>query len=377
MGGKSPQGLLQSGFQQAEQAAAMAQTAVAAEQWDLVAQEWVNAISTLQSIPAETPERVFVQRKLREYIQNLAIAQQQAERASLPPLFPSLGSPILNEQLALYLSYVATLGTPDILIVGSSRSQQGIDPQVLQRSLAAQGYPGLKVFNFSVNGATAQVINFVLQQLLSPEQLPRIIVWGDGSRAFNSARTDRTFASIANSPGYRAALAGELPAFDPPTDRVAVASQLSAINAYGFLAKAETFDPDRYYQQYPRVNGQYDGFYNPFSLSGAQTASLQSLLTYLQNQDIPLIYVNLPLSGDYLDAFRMTYERQFQQFLQAQSQPPGVTVLDWVTQWLNRNDLFADPSHLNQAGAATVAQQLARNRLLLSVLASEIEQAKP
>ncbi|MEM9485631.1 MAG: hypothetical protein AAGA83_18295 [Cyanobacteria bacterium P01_F01_bin.116] len=355
---------LHSGFAQADQATALAQAARSVEEWDTVVGAWAGAIATLQTIPVQSPERFVAQRKQQDYLENLAFAQQQAHRLSWPNVFPSLGSPVLDEQLRLYLSYTATFGPPDILIIGSSRALQGIDPQLLETDLVQQGYP-VRVFNFSINGATAQVMNFVLQRLLTPDQLPRLVVWGDGSRAFNSRRLDATFARILNSPGYQAVLAGQRPGFynSAPTPR-----QPSAINAYGFLPVAAVFDPVGFYQTYPRVSGRYDGFYNPFGLTGLQEGSLRSLVSYLNNRGINLIFVNLPLSGDYLDNYRLSLERQFQQFLQNQSQRLGFVVIDLLPQWVRQDSFFADPSHLNQKGAAALGQQLARNPAILQQL---------
>ncbi|MEM1239578.1 MAG: hypothetical protein AAGI45_07050 [Cyanobacteria bacterium P01_H01_bin.26] len=365
--GGGPVAVLQSGFDQAQQAATLAQTATSVEQWDAVVEAWTGAIATLQTIPAQSPQRLFAQRKQREYLTNLAIAQQRTEQMSWPNVFPSLGSAVLDHQLRLYLSYLASVGPPDILIIGSSRALQGLDPQLLQTALGSQGY-GARVFNFSVNGATAQVMNFVLQRLLTPEQLPRLVIWGDGSRAFNSRRVDATFARILDSPGYGAVVAGQTPSLDDETPTVP--SPPSTINAYGFLPVPAVFDPAIFYQIYPRVSGRYDGFYNPFGLNGLQDVSLRSLAGYLTSRNIDLIYVNLPLSGDYLDDYRLAIERQFQQFLQTQGQRQGFAVIDLLQQWINQDAFFADPSHLNQAGAASLVQQLARNPLLLEKLRS-------
>ena len=147
---------------------------------------------------------------MRGYLQQLLEVQRRTEQASPTSGLPSLGSDVFDSQLAGYFSYVATMGTPDVLIVGSSRALQGIDPQVMQQALAGRGYPNLKVFNFSVNGATAQVVNFVIRELL-PAPLPAVIVWGDGSRAFNDGRRDRTWESVTASPGYQAIRSGALP----------------------------------------------------------------------------------------------------------------------------------------------------------------------
>lgn len=357
---------LKQGFEQAAQATSMAQEASSAQDWDTVTQSWLDAIATLQSLPPEQPERAFIQRKIREYLQNLAHAQQQADLTSQPYVFPSLGSGVLDQQLRLYLSYIATVGPPDVLVVGSSRALQGIEPQILQQSLKAEGITA-KVFNLSVNGATAQLVNFMLQSLLSPEQLPKLVIWGDGSRAFNSSRIDATFARVINSPGYQATQAGQKPALASDPQQTTV-GQPSQINAYGFLPIAQAFDPETYYQSRSRVSGRYDGFYNPFSLTGLQDLSLGSLAAYLNRLKIDLVYVHLPLSQDYLDDYRLTRDRQFQQFLRTQSQLHSFTVIDLLTQWLEQDAYFADPSHLNQAGAIAIAQQLAQHPKILEAL---------
>jgi hypothetical protein len=347
-------------------AATQAQNAITADAWDQVAVGWTTAISELQRIPTDSPQRLFSQRKIREYLTNLQVAQQRAEAAGARAVFPTLGSPVLDEQVALYQSYVATLGVPDVLVVGSSRSLQGIDSLVLQQALAQQGFDRLRVYNLSVNGATAQVVSFILRQLLLPEQLPRLIVWGDGSRAFNSGRVDRTFAKILDSPGYAAVQASNHPTPETSTDTPLTGPpsplSISAIGAYGFLPVGERFSPASYYQTTPRVSGRYDDAYQPFDLSGVQQLSLAAIATFLNSQQIPLVLVNLPLSGDYLDEVRLYYERQFQQYLQQQAQQRGFTVIDLMDQWVNADQYFADPSHLNQLGAAAIARQLATHR---------------
>ncbi|MGF1498223.1 MAG: hypothetical protein ACFB8W_15575 [Elainellaceae cyanobacterium] len=369
------------------------------------------------------------------------------------PDFPSFDSQRLDEQLALYSLYLATVGTPDVLIVGSSRSLQGIDPMTLQQALAEQGYPGLKIYNFGVNGATAQVIDLVVRQVLTPDQLPKLIIWADGSRAFNSGRDDATYAQIAASPGYQRLQGGHHPITRPthplaaplreicltpppaayrspgslesqpwvmaiaevlklptlglqltshlfwgqlqhtvpcapalssqassptpgeaqpqisqsPAAATAGSTALAAVRGriapdlsrLGFLAVGDRFDPNRYYQTRPMVPGQYDGAYVPFQLEGAQTTAALRLAAYAQQQQIPLVFVNLPLTTSYLDAFRQRYEQQFQRHMQSLAAQGGFLFIDLSQAGLNIDAYFADPSHLNQAGARAIAQHLA------------------
>ena len=116
--------------------------------------------------------------------------------------FPTLNSEQMDRQIALYDQYIQDFGVPDVLIVGSSRALRGIDPAALETALTAAGHQDLRVFNLGINGATAQVIEVLLTQVLAADQLPKLVLWADGARAFNSGREDRTYQALAQSPGY-------------------------------------------------------------------------------------------------------------------------------------------------------------------------------
>lgn len=354
---------------EANQAAQLTQTATTAEDWQRVATTWGQSVLWLQGISAEDPRYAFSQRRAQDYLNNLTVAQDQAQRLarqdSMARVFPPLGSAVLDEQISLYHSYVATLGAPDVLIIGSSRALQGIDPQVLQQALAAQGRPNLRVYNFSVNGATAQVLSFVTRQLLAEDLHPRLVIWAEGARGFNSGRFDRTFAAILESPGYavvrdgvQLSLTNPAPNLAIPTDPIPV----SPINSQGFLAVNDQFNPAVYYRSFPRVRGQYDDTYRAFRLDGVQTLSLDAVIQSFRSRGIPIVFVNLPLSNDYLDPVRMGYERQFQRFLQTYADRGTMTVIDLLELWRWQSHFFADPSHINRYGAREIARLLAEDR---------------
>ncbi|MGC9504095.1 hypothetical protein [Baaleninema sp.] len=354
------------GTNQALQAWQLSQSAKSPEDWHRVARHWTSAVSAMTAIPLDAPERAFAQKKVSEYLSNAnyAIAQAADSGNRLP--YDTFNSPVLDEQFALYRSYVATVGVPDVLVVGSSRALQGLDPKVLQYELSRREASNIKVFNFSVNGATAQVVNALLREFVTRVEkdgtvaLPKVVVWADGSRAFNSGRRDRTFDRLVASPGYQQL---QNPQFSPSKGPVSLS--ISAIDANGFRVVSDRFDPPVYYQQYPRVSGDYDLDYANFDLGGVQGNALAEAIQFLQSREIPLILVNLPLTRDYLDPTRFQYERIFSQFLQEQvAARSGVWVRDLSQQWIDRTDYFADPSHLNRTGAAAVARQLAGDRNL-------------
>ncbi|ODH02725.1 hypothetical protein A4S05_22625 [Nostoc sp. KVJ20] len=350
---------------------------------------------------------------------------------------PSFNVRQLDEQLALYKQRLARTGNPpDVLIIGSSRALRGVDPAALSKALATQGYPNLDVFNFGINGATAQVVDFVIRHVLEPSELPKIIVWADGARAFNGGREDITFKSIAASAGYKQAFqktptdansddlaentvnSGEkktnedVPEIStyqavneslnqalasvsssyPNRDQIKslLQKQLLILGHYqtvaserqltdgtsdestsrqsvdfdGFLPLSIRFNPARYYQKYSRVTGNYDNDYKSFQVEGQQDAAFQEVLQFAQSQKISLVFVNMPLTGDYLDPVRRQYEHEFQQYMLRLATNPNFIYRDLSQQWIKVNDYFSDPSHLNRFGAYEVSKKLANDPMI-------------
>lgn len=344
---------------------------------------------------------------------------------------PTFNARQLDEQLALYKQRLQEWGNPpDVLIIGSSRALRGVDPDALAKSLKNQGYSQLNIFNFGINGATAQVVDFILRQVLAQEELPKMIIWADGARAFNSGRDDLTFNAIAASPGYQYAIeqaikrnqgeqtsdtaeltsqpaknhsnsyqiannwlnerVSNLFATYPHrqelkrliTDQIKFFPGLSANNPAsnspdsplaanqtvdfdGFLALSDRFDPSTYYQKHPRVPGNYDNDYKSFLLSGQQDAALQAILQFANTQKISLVFVNMPLSNEYLDQYRTIHEQEFQQYmLQIASENSHFIFRDLSLLFPTQNQFFSDPSHLNQYGAYEVSKKLATDPMI-------------
>ncbi|PSB26794.1 hypothetical protein [Stenomitos frigidus] len=334
----------------------------------------------------------------------------------------SFNSQQFDQQLQRYLRFLAQAGQPDILIVGSSRALQGIDPIVLQQTLSGRGHPKLKIFNFGINGATAQLVDLLLRQILTPDQLPRLIVWGDGVRAFNSGRIDITYNRAIASQGYQllefgirptllteslpivqscAAFSLNLvadksihqpksftiaPSLEPPSKRPHLCwealklllapesgARLEALTlakrqeAVGFQAASEQFNPKQYFQRYPQVQGQYDADYRNFTLDGKQTEAFANVVKFAKTHQIPLVFVNLPLTQTYLDEMRTVNEQQFRAYLQRFARSQALSVYDFSQRWPHQNDYFTDPSHLNRYGAAAVATELGKSLLVPKV----------
>lgn len=356
---------------------------------------------------------------------------------------PTFNSQQLDQKLALYYQRVKEEGPPDVLVLGSSRALRGVDPAALSEALAELGYEDVSVFNFGINGATAQVAELVLQRLLSPEQLPKLIIWADGARALNSGREDVTYNGIISSDGYQLLatgavlaptptvnsaenqsvrspaglvaslgssyqsldrwlsdqLAERVPTYDqrdrlktliqtgimsalptPPLDQqvrqsgssnaetasfsdLALTEDMVDIN--GFLPLDLQFNPATYYQEYARVSGDFDRDYDAFRLQGQQTESLDALLALTHEYGVPVVFVNLPLTDQYLDAIRLQHEQDFKQYMQTVALSQSQFIFrDLGEAWPTEYRYFSDPSHLNRYGAYAVALRLAQDPMI-------------
>ncbi len=332
----------------------------------------------------------------------------------------SFNNPLLEQQFRQYQLRCDRDGAPDILIVGSSRALRGVDPAVLQSRLGKRGDRPVTIYNFGINGATAQVVDLVLRQILTPQQLPKLVIWADGARAFNSGRTDRTYETIVASERYQhlISLAGKqeressilqvqssvkntYQAIDGWFDaefaqrshaynrrellktwlqsQVNKASQAlesskhidnstiasdGGVDLNGFLAIDVRFDPTTYYDRYARVSGDSDGDYLNFQLTGDQEQAFQQVTKLLAQRQIPLIFVNTPLSDIYLDKVRRQHEATFRDYLHKSMAAGQLTFIDLSKSFTKRYELFSDPSHLNQFGAIAVSRYLARPTVL-------------
>jgi hypothetical protein len=297
---------------------------------------------------------------------------------------PSFNSPQFEQQLSLYKQRLVT-GKPRVLIVGSSRALRGIDPVALSQGLATQGYRNNDVFNFSVNGATAQVVDFLIRQVLQPKELPQLIIWGDGARAFNSGREDLTFNAIAGSEGYKMLqrskgrnsyqilddwLNQQLSRVSFSYEKRDEIKKLfkrqepqQVVDSNGFLPLSIRFHPQTYYQKHPRVPGNQDRDYKSFNLGSRQNTALQSVIKFTKAKKIPIVFVNLPLTAEYLDPVRTKYEKQFQQYM-SRSISSNFIYRDLSKLFPQANNYFSDPSHLNRYGAYQVSKKLAADSII-------------
>jgi hypothetical protein len=88
---------------------------------------------------------------------------------------------------------LSRLGTADVLILGDSVSQQGIEPAELARLLLGELEHGVKVFNAASPGGTVGVNWAIVEQLAREGRLPRVVILGVYPGTLG---TDRTYQDV-------------------------------------------------------------------------------------------------------------------------------------------------------------------------------------
>lgn len=167
---------------------------------------------------------------------------------------------------------------------------------------------------------------------------------------------------ISQSPNVRSANQEQPILEEKPTVRSS--THKSEFDSNGFLPIDLLFDPATYYQQYSKVSGDYDGDYQSFQLTGRQTDALKNLQEYTKAHNINLVFVNMPLTQDYLDPVRAEYEQEFREEMQQLAAETGLTFRDIALLWPEARENFSDPSHLNQYGAVAVSKHLAKDPMI-------------
>lgn len=268
----------------------------------------------------------------------------------LPPPPPRSADPLasLGDQLRHYHRQ-----PPTVLVVGSSRAAQGVNPAVLARSLQQRTSTPQRVALLGINGLTARgVAQLLIKHWHHPDQ-PRVILWLDGARAFAPRPDDPTDHRLQQAL-TRNASGGDRPfalARQWQQDgwrRWRSPSADTALTPLGFRAVASRWSPTQ-----PPLPGRFDR--DSQGLAADQQQRLGEVLRWSRQHQRSLIFIDAPLTDAYLDGERQAQQRRFHDWLRRQPLPWR----DYSRAWPRAYDRFTDPSHLNREGARALAIALA------------------
>lgn len=308
----------------------------------------------------------------------MLLAAELAVRAvegSLPP--PTTWA---SSEYALKDSRIDQLrdhGGVGTVLVGSSVIDVSIDPAALPES--AVGPRG--AYNAGLIGATPWIVDAWTRLLVVPRLRPDVVVIGVSSRDLNvngagNAQTEDRFRTSAGGRHllgtegttdkvdwwlnehsallrYRQVLRRPLEAlfgYDPPDRNVVTVTK----------AGLETQMLDQRYQNTERVLSFFrrEPLLN-FDVNGLERDSFASLIQHLQGQGIRVVVLDTPVTQDYIDAHPRG-QADYDTYIRAIDTIVHTTGAKLVRPGIWPPELFADPLHLNRAGADRLTGELAR-----------------
>jgi hypothetical protein len=288
-----------------------------------------------------------------------------------------------SELIQTKLDYLKTLESErgiDILFIGNSAMQAGLDPRVFDAARGKVDGAGPGAFNAALEGMPPYGTLMFLEIYLRYTH-PQLIIYGITPQDLNSnspwARdiTDRVKHSPLALAESRRGLRGRLIAnlldfsylyrYRIVLHRMLLSGGMAGDDPYVY------FD-ERGYQSLPRrlsdvPPGKRGAYFNRagvlnYSAQGVQPESLKDLITYAAREDIKLILVNMPLADDYYSNFDSPedYQAYYSAIAQiaAENQIPlwdleGLSGADGFS-----DEHFADFNHLNRAGAQKLSKLL-------------------
>lgn len=265
-------------------------------------------------------------------------------------------SRILNSGLRRYYC----LYPADILCVGYSMSEMGIDKQLLEDGLQ------VPVAKYCMNGAGVGERNLMLKHYLeSVRQKPKVVIYDVSSFLFAGGlalNTDALFYPfIDESPSISKHLQESMPKLLfwqkklIPLSRYDDTRIGAAIRGYRndwTTHSKKKFNPEIFRKRVA------EGRYKKISCNPEMVSALEETLRFLGKEDIKVVLVALPCVDLLNQAESDKYEQVMDIYRNWAEQYRHVTFLDYNPQFSYQYELFVDPIHLSRLGQKKVTAQL-------------------
>jgi hypothetical protein len=302
-------------------------------------------------------------------------------QALLPAPAPSLWhAPLVEDKVEYFRNFTASQDV-DVLFVGNSTTQAGVDPSIFDAERSALGEPGAS-FNASIEGVPPSVNQEFLKMYLRTAT-PRTVIIGLTPQDLNSNSPwakdmdDRARHSINLQAGAREGFAGPVLAFlleHSELFRYRYVLHQLLLRGGNVTPHPEVYFNERGYHSIDRSLADFSpsermqaqnraGVLN-YSPQGEQADALKAMIATIREHGAEPILVNMPLADQYYENFDSPSDYQkYRAALQEIAEDFHVALLDMeaVQGEAFGDSEFGDLNHLNQAGAARLSARLAQD----------------
>lgn len=259
----------------------------------------------------------------------------------------------------------------DVVFVGSSMTQIGIDPESFSEE------SGVTAYNAAFTNASTEALELWTLNIVEPLIHPDTVVLGLSSRELNDRGVGLRDVSrlLLESPGYRRFTAPNLALrLEATMDRISqlfrlrrslrrpemVAKAILGRSQSAFGALGERSLRDLPYA-FPRAFAQEfeTRQLNNFTMGGEMLTALEGLASSLRERGIKLVIVNMPVTRDYLTLHPNGNEdyRSYLEMLKSFCELADVPLIDAYAA-ISDPSLFKDPVHLGPEGQELLSASL-------------------
>jgi len=268
-------------------------------------------------------------------------------------------------------------GRPLVLVMGSSRTAQGVDAEGLNdRS------DGPLVFNFGIPGSGPMMELTCLQRLLSAGVHPDLVVFEimplylnqAGNRTLEERHLDAArlrqgeaaelspycthfdgwflpWVGARLLPSYRhQAELRDAFALDVGTSRHPSADAMSSMDAYGWQPQVKDLSDEQRRERTAVALRQYRDFARPFQLGEKPVRAVRDLLKFCRNRQIATAFLVMPEGSAFRALYGEDATRSIDFFFESMCREFDVPLIDART-WVD-DDGFYDSHHLLREGTA-------------------------
>ncbi len=278
--------------------------------------------------------------------------------------------------------YVARHGGLDILIMGNSMANTGVDPAIIAEVYAGQTGQPVRAYNFGVEGLTLHG-NLALAEILLEEYQPDVLLLIADVRDLDASNSPNSETRFLSDPwiGYRLgrenlegwlfdhsqALQMYLPyrnwvRADFPDTFYSYLYRAVTISETGYEPDTNEFVLDEAAQAEMRDSPACRQYYAEIEIGAARLDELRALMALADEHAVRLIVAEMPVNPIVYECMTGAVGRADFQRAVAETLAPGGGVFLPADPGLPV-EAHVDMHHLNQEGAAAFSRQLGRARL--------------
>ena len=267
-----------------------------------------------------------------------------------------IGDALLKAGLCRYFC----LYPADVLVIGHSMSEMGIDRDLLEEHL------GRSVAKYCMNGAgTADRMVMIRHYIEATGHKPNYIIYDVSARSFSLGLADNSYAlfyPFFSSPVVREYLKENAPNGDYWTKRIIPLTRYDDTR-FGAVIRGYRRDWRCSSNRQVDIKGfaqrLKQGDFWRISFDEENMRLFEMTLAWLNEQNITCVLVALPCLDMLNDAQPELYKKAMDYIKNVSDKYPNVCIYDMNGELSKRHELFRDPIHLNRKGQEVVTLQLA------------------